>query len=896
MAIKNPVLLALTALWRLNPLLSLCLVSWRGSSTVQAQTADAVLAWSGSNVLDVPVAAQSGVTAFAGGYWHSVVLKADGTVVAWGLNQHGQVTGTPTITNYLPVITSNPVTLDGQVLSGVTAVAAGNAHTVALRNNGSVIAWGLNESGQTNVPAAAQGEVRAIAAGEYHTVALKLDGSVVAWGNNFAGQTTVPVAAQNGVIAIAAGSGHTVVLRNNGSVVAWGWNGSGQTNVPIAAQSEVTAIAAGNIHTVALKSDGSVVAWGGNFSGQTAVPAEAQSGVTAIAAGYEHTLVLKTDGSVVIWGRKDEGQTTVPAEAQSGVKAIAAGPYYNLALIIPTTPVIKTPPISQTVNQWQSASFTVSATGYALNYQWRKDGVDLAGATNANYVLPFAQTKQAGGYTVVVKNLVGSATSAPPALLAVSPASPGAVVAWGWNGFGQATVPLAAQSGVTAIAAGEQHTVALKNNGTVLAWGFNGFGEVTGTPTTGDLDSAIANPVTLRGQLVDRATSIAAGRFHTVALKDDGTVSAWGDNSQGQVSGTPTVDDPKSAIANPVTLNGQVLRGATAIAAGASHTVALKEDGSLVAWGGNLHGEVTGMPTTDDPYSAIANPVTLEGQVLRGVKAIAAGVSHTVALKEDGSVVAWGMNVLGQVTGPPMTGDSEFAIANPVTLGGQVLSGVTAIAAGAYHTVTLKNDHSVAAWGLNHFGQVTGTPTFDELRSAIANPITLGGQALSSVKAIAAGVSHTLTLKDDGSVVAWGMNTSGPVTGTPPPVDPDFAIANPVTLGGQALSGVTTIVASGIMSGIGTGVGHSVAILGFVPLLPSLGVRPNGHELILTWPADAAGFSLQSTSSLTPPVTWIDSSDSPAVIGTQLTVTNTISPLHQFYRLTKPSTKPIELL
>ena len=91
-----------------------------------------------------------------------------------------------------------------------------------------------------------------MAAGLYHSLALKKDGSVVAWGNGEAGQTTVPVSAQSGVMAIAAGEYHSVALKTGGSVVAWGTNAHGQTTIPVAAQSGVTAIAAGSLHTVAI--------------------------------------------------------------------------------------------------------------------------------------------------------------------------------------------------------------------------------------------------------------------------------------------------------------------------------------------------------------------------------------------------------------------------------------------------------------------------------------------------------------------------------------------------------------------------------------------------------------------------------------------------------------------
>ena len=132
--------------------------------------------------------------------------------------------------------------------------------------SGTVVAWGAYYGnydyfyGQPLVPADLSGVI-AIAAGAEHSVALKSDGTVVAWwGFNRAGETTVPVGL-SGVTAIAAGRKHTLALKGDGTVVAWGHNSSGQTNVP-AGLSGVTAIAAGDAHSLALKSDGTVVAWG----------------------------------------------------------------------------------------------------------------------------------------------------------------------------------------------------------------------------------------------------------------------------------------------------------------------------------------------------------------------------------------------------------------------------------------------------------------------------------------------------------------------------------------------------------------------------------------------------------------------------------------------------------
>jgi hypothetical protein len=173
-------------------------------------------------------------------------------------------------------------------LHDVVALAAGSIHAVALKRDGTVVAWGWNDQGQINVPADLR-DVVAVDAGGYHTVALKRDGTVVAWGANWYGQADTPAAARSGVSAISAGFGHTVALKRDGTVLAWGYNDLGQINVP-AGLSGVRAISAGWDHTVALKRDGSVTVWGwvGTF------PPAALHGLMAIDGGRGHTLALKS--------------------------------------------------------------------------------------------------------------------------------------------------------------------------------------------------------------------------------------------------------------------------------------------------------------------------------------------------------------------------------------------------------------------------------------------------------------------------------------------------------------------------------------------------------------------------------------------------------------------------
>ena len=225
-----------------------------------------------------------GVTAIAAGMFHNLALKADGKVIGWSISPGAHYD-----------VGQSTIPAD---LSGVVAIAAGYDHSLALKSDGIVAAWGADSAQMTPPPGL--GNVTAIAAGGY-SLALKSDGTVVQWGWEMPSQ--VP-AGLTGVVAIAAGGVHNMALKSDGTVVAWGLNSEGQATVP-ADLSGVVAIAAGGCHSLALKSDGTVVAWGLNSEGQATVPADL-SGVVAIAAGYDHSLVLKSDGTVVGLGQASQ--------------------------------------------------------------------------------------------------------------------------------------------------------------------------------------------------------------------------------------------------------------------------------------------------------------------------------------------------------------------------------------------------------------------------------------------------------------------------------------------------------------------------------------------------------------------------------------------------------------
>jgi alpha-tubulin suppressor-like RCC1 family protein len=294
---------------------------------------------------------------------------------------------------------------------------------------------------------------------------------------------------------------------------------------------------------------------------------------------------------------------------------------------------------------------------------------------------------------------------------------------------------LPAATAIPAISAGDAHTVALKSDGNVWAWGDNYRGQL-GDDTTDDSTTPL--PVLNLSGIV----TIAAGGSHTVALKSDGSVWAWGLNSYGQLGDNSTLDKHTPVQVKGMSGNGWLSDVAT-VAGGINYIVALKSDGSVWAWGYNYSGQL-GDDSTIDRHT----PVPVSG-LSSGVTAIAAGGSHTVALKSDGSVWAWGYNYYGQL-GDNTTIDRHTPV--PVS---NLSSGVVAIAVGEKHTVALKNDGSVWAWGRNFSGQLGDDSTIDR-----HTPVPVSNLS-SGVTAIAAGRYHTVALKSNSSVWAWGSNGDG---------------------------------------------------------------------------------------------------------------------------------------
>jgi alpha-tubulin suppressor-like RCC1 family protein len=714
------------------------------------------------------------------GLKHSAAVRSDGTVWTWGDNKSGQLgDGRRDAGHALPHKVPG--------LEGFVAVAAGERHTLALKKDGTVWSWGDNEQCQLGDPSGSVGRsepaqvaglegITAIASGDFFSVALRSDGTLWHFGNSFVGgkidgrpwnEYARPrlIEGISDVAAIAAGRKNMIALKKNGSVWCWGENGEGQCGdggkgiqwepKEVAGLDSMIAVAAGEQFALALKKDGKVWGWGalhiasGKNLERQSRPAQIPglSGIKEIRAGYWLALALRGNGTV--WHSGVVGRPA-PGEQRS---------------------------FADILKRSKVASTGFIFAGGKDAFLEKRDGTLLCWGLN-DFGKPEKKGEKKSLSLAAVAFDLFPADGATPAAAEATPEQP--------------ELPF------QAVAAGSDHCLALARDGTVWAWGENEAGQVAA--------KGIGSANTPR-QVCDKAglpleemVAIAAGYNTSLAVKRDGSLWFWGQNlslqqqvsmsrsgSNGQWSGGPQnyssparVDGVQDAVAVAggyggyrrfVVLHGsgwlsrfgdydkevpvmqlRPLGGVTdivALAGGARHFAALKNDGSVWTWGGNDSGQLgNGSTTSDDKPQRVAG--------IGDVVSLAAGNDATLTVKRDGTVWGWGKNIHG-VTRKGLEVTSSLS---PMQIAG--LKDIAAVSlpgngfVNGSHFLAVDRSGRVWSWGFNSNGQLgQGTNGHDFVR----RPAIIEG--LDGVTALAAGSMHSLALRSDGTLRSWGKNSSG---------------------------------------------------------------------------------------------------------------------------------------
>jgi len=644
----------------------------------------------------------------------TLALADDGTLWGWGSNTNGELGAGVSSSG-----SKDPVQVAG--IEGVIAVSAGPGYSLAITHDGRVIAWGDNTSGQFGLASATPAnspvpqevpnltDIVAVSTGSQHCMALRSDGLVFTWGVNQFGQLGYPpvgmsitgptqVPNLNGVVSISAGNSYSMALRDDGTVWAWGYNfagvvGNGTTTTPVVSPvqalnlTSIVAISAGSGTSAAVKSDGTLWTWGGNLEGELGngtsgitffpTPAQVQGirDAVAVETSFTNTDVRSADGTVRAWGRNEGGElgtgdgplAQVPVELVNftNVVQVAGGQFFSLVRRSDGT-------------VWGYGTNTAGQVGNGTF----SDTIPVL--VPVRTALPLDPANGITAVSIAAGNYHGLA------LL-----STGDVYGWAWNQLGPvgsgtsgdlflSPVKSPALAKITVIACGFQHSLAVRNDaghpGTVYAWGDNTWGQL-GNGSVGGIGPTPTEIPGLTG-----VAAIAAGERHSLAVKSDGTVWGWGDNNISELGlgpGAPT------SVTSPVQIPG--ISNAVAASAGQIFSAVLCRDGTVWCMGGDPSGQA-GLRDV---------PVQVPG--LSGAVGLASGTEFTIAVLNDGGVVGWGSNSDGQL------GTTSVGFESPTPVPVQQLSGAVSIGAGWAHSLSILNNGTVWSWGTNGYGEL-GVP------------------------------------------------------------------------------------------------------------------------------------------------------------------------------------------
>jgi alpha-tubulin suppressor-like RCC1 family protein len=331
---------------------------------------------------------------------------------------------------------------------------------------------------------------------------------------------------------------------------------------------------------------------------------------------------------------------------------------------------------------------------------------------------------------------------------------------------------------------GDEHSLALKGDGTIWAFGSNSSGQLgTGNTTSSNIPVQVTDPSDPSGYLT-AIVAIAAAYDFSLAVKNDGTVWAWGINDSGML-GDGTTDNQPSSIPIPVCAVGatapcsdaidNILTDVVSVSASFSHVAALRNNGTVVTWGYNGYGALGNGSTSPSispvevcAYGATTPCSDASDNILTDVVEVVSGgeVTHSLALLKNGTVFGWGYGGYGYFGSYSTVGSQkpipacDVGATSACTPGNGDLTGVIAIATGRYHSLALLNDNTLLAFGYNNYGALG-----DGSMTSTVVPIVVSG--ISDALAITASGNGSHTLLASGEVWGWGWNDNNELDASP---------------------------------------------------------------------------------------------------------------------------------
>jgi len=805
----------------------------------------------------------------AAGAYHSMALLHNGDVKAWGSNSYGQLGDGTSNQRYQPAPVNN--------LEKIKAIAAGYNHSLAILEDNTVMAWGNNNAGQVGdysdgnnkfipVKVSHLVNVVSIAAGKEHSMALKKNGTVWAWGSNDKGQLgigstinqnhPVQIETLDDIDAIAAGGQHSMALREDGTIWIWGLNNQGQlgngtmltdevihyetTPIKVESNQPFIGISAGENHSMALSADGTVWVWGDNSKGQLGTdtpqnilvpqlvyaPINAPDNLDPLNLGLQEPpkITIQEDnqseylffeirdaetpvqdlsvtgeadnpvlvpmdqvfiecndgqckamitpsqndfGETLIQFRVNDKENSTVSSIKLVVEQVNDPPFISEIDDQRTDENITSSPIYFTIDDLESNADDLFLSAHSMNTILVPDDQIVFGGSGKNRFVTITPGTDQSGLAVITLTVSDQKEAFSRSFTFSVNAAPYI------SDIGDITIAedqstdhiyfevSDTESSLTELTiegfSSEQHIVSDENiilNRTNLGYSLliipnedqSGKTKITlrvsdGNAVTEDTFTLTIepdnDPPIIKFEELMGKPAIAAGAFHCLAVRGGKDVMAWGRNDMGQL-GIGNSGDGIGRIF-PHFVNG--MEKIVNLAAGENHSLALSTDGKVWAWGNNSSGQLgigdLNVKQLDAPQKILH---------LTDIMAIDAGHTHSLALQSDGTVWSWGNNSNGQ-----LGNGLEISESKPILI--PKLSSCIAIAAGYAHSVALKNDGTVWTWGLNSAGQLGDNSEINR-----NEPVPVG---VANVIAIAAGDYHTVALKKDGTVWTWGDNPNG---------------------------------------------------------------------------------------------------------------------------------------